>query len=155
MTSFWLKYEGTRESEKRLKAAGLQLAAHAWSLPTGISLTFCQYFPNKHKTHLPEKITTCRKDTASHLQCPFFPSSLVRGPGPWPAWHGRLSTSLAARCGQGFSCCQQDLRTKSETELLGSVPSSSLASGVPMSWLYLWPPSWTGDLGFHPGDGRA
>lgn len=73
-------------------------------------------------------MTTCRKDTANHLQRPFFPSSAVTGPGPWLSAATRLSASLAARCSQGLSPCPE-LRTW-------------LVSGMPTNWLY---------PGCHPG----
>lgn len=121
MTSFWLKYEGTHGSEKGLKPFKSLVSCPCLQLPHRNFPNVCQHFPNKHKNSPSKKITACRTDTASHLQCPFFPSSLGTGPESWPLVGIGLSAFLAAKCGQAFSFCQQDLRTKSDEEFSGSV----------------------------------
>lgn len=88
------------------------------------------------KNHLPKQVKYLKE---RHSQPPpmsilsFLLSNRPRTLA-W-SWLG-LTASLAARCGQGFSSCQQDLRTSSDERVWGSARSSCLMSRRPTSWLY-------------------
>lgn len=89
----WLRYEeGTSGSKKGLKPQESSVSCSHLVSQQKFPQYSANIFPMSTKTHLPKKITTCQKDTASCLQCPVFPSSLVTGPGCWPLPGMGLST---------------------------------------------------------------
>lgn len=126
---------GIASTHGREKGLTPESLAHA-AVSLQISPAFGQQLPNRYKNSSSKTGNDLQERDSQPPPISILPFLLSnRSRTLACGWLG-LSASLVARCGRGFSSCQQDLRTSSDQRVWGSAPSSRLMSGRPTSWLY-------------------